>query len=127
APTAGSGGQQPGGGSISTGGGTTGSNAAADKTPPTVTLILVKQRLGRALRKGYLLFFRSNETGAGDGALFARSLISKRVKVASGHVTVTKAGKVRLVLKFTKKARRAFAKRRKVKLTLVLTVKDAAG
>jgi hypothetical protein len=52
---------------------------------------------------------------------------ANRKRVAHGTLKVTKTGKQKLVVKFTKKAKKAFKTRKKVTLTLVLTVKDAAG
>jgi hypothetical protein len=103
----------------------------ADKTPPTVKLALTRQKLLRALKKGYFAFFFDNELGNAVADLFATGTTARgaavRKRVAHGTLQVTKTGKQKLVVKFTKKAKRAFAKRKKVVLTLVLTVKDQAG
>ena len=48
-------------------------------------------------------------------------------RFAKGRLTIKKTGKNRFVLKFTKKAKKKFAKRKKVRLKLKLVVKDAAG
>jgi hypothetical protein len=103
-----------------------------DKTPPIVKLLVTRQKLLKALKKGYLCFFSDNELGTALAELDASGKDAKgaavtRTRVASGKLTITKTGKQKLVLKFTKKAKRAFAKRKKVTLQLVLTVKDAAG
>ena len=97
-----------------------------------VKLLLRKQKLLKALKKGYFAFFSDNETGTAAGDLFAsgktaKGTAAKRKRVAHGTVKVTKTGKQKLVLKFTKKAKKAFKKRKKVVLSLTLTVKDAAG
>lgn len=106
--------------------------ASADKTPPTVKLALTKQKLLKALKKGYLVFFTDNELGNAVADLFAsgkdaKGAATKRKRVGHGTLKVTKTGKQKLVVKFTKKAKRAFGKRKKVTLSLSLTVKDAAG
>jgi len=97
-----------------------------------VKLLLTKQKLRKALKKGYIAFFSDNETGSATADLFAsgstaKGTAAKRKRVAHGTLKVTKTGKQKLVLKFTKKAKKAFKKRNKVTLTLVLRVKDAAG
>lgn len=105
---------------------------AADRTAPVVRLALTRQRLLRALRKGYFAFFFDNELGTAVASLFAsgrdaRGTAAARRRVARGTLRVTRTGKQKLVLKFTRKAKRAFRTRRKVTLSLVLVVKDAAG
>jgi CSLREA domain-containing protein len=106
--------------------------AARDTRAPAVKLLLKKQKLRTALRKGYLAFFSDDELGTAVASLFAKGKDAKgtaarRKRVARGTLKITKTGKQKLVVKFTKKAKRAFKKRRKVTLSLVLTVKDAAG
>ena len=113
-------------------GGPTG-RAATDKTPPAVKLLLTRQKLLKALKNGYFAFFSDNERGNATADLFATgktakgTAAAKRKRVAHGTLKVTKTGKQKLVVKFTRKAKKAFKKRKKVTLTLVLTVKDAAG
>jgi hypothetical protein len=107
-------------------------SAAPDRTPPTVKLLLTKQKLLKALKKGYFAFFSDNEIGNATADLFAsgkdaKGTAARRKRVAHGTLKVTKTGKQKLVVKFTKKAKKAFKTRKKVTLTLVLTVKDAAG
>jgi hypothetical protein len=107
--------------------------AAHDTTPPAVKLLLTKQKLLKALKKGYFAFFSDNEIGSATAELDASgkdargTALRKPKRVAYGTLKVTKTGKQKLVLKFTKKAKRAFAKRKKVTLKLTLVVKDAAG
>jgi hypothetical protein len=48
-------------------------------------------------------------------------------RFATGKLKVTKTGKQKLVLKFTKKVKTAFRKREKMTMSLVLSVKDATG
>lgn len=105
---------------------------APDKTPPTVKLALTKQKLLKALKKGYFAFFFDNELGTGVADLFASGKDAKgtaaaRKRVGHGTLKVTKTGKQKLVVKFTRRAKKAFNKRKKVTLSLVLVVKDAAG
>jgi hypothetical protein len=103
--------------------------AGPDTTAPIVRLFLTRQRLRRALRRGYFARFSTNETGSAVLQLSANSrlLASRRVRVARGTLAVAHTGRNRIVAKFTRKARRRLAKRRAVRLRLVLTVKDAAG
>jgi CSLREA domain-containing protein len=119
-----------GGGGTGTGTGTGGNTQ--DRTPPTVRLLLTRQKLLRALKKGYICVFSTSELGSATAELFAvgktaRGAATRRKRAARGTLKITKTGRQRLVVKFTKKARKAFAKRKKVTLSLVLTVKDAAG
>jgi hypothetical protein len=106
---------------------------ATDKTRPVIKLLLRKQKLRIALKKGYFCFFTDNELGTAVADLFATgktakgTAAAKRKRVAHGALRVRKTGKQKLVVRFTKKAKTAFKKRRKVTLTLVLTAKDAAG
>jgi hypothetical protein len=101
----------------------------ADTTAPIVKLFLTRQRLRRALRRGYFARFSTNETGSAGLQLFASSRVfaSRRIRVARGTLPVAHTGRNRIVAKFTRKARRRLVKRRAVTLRLVLTVKDAAG
>jgi hypothetical protein len=91
---------------------------APDKTAPVVKLLLTKQKLRKALRKGYLCFFSDNELGNATASFG---------KFAKGRLKITRTGKQKLVLRFTKKAKKALRKKKRVRLKLVLTVKDAAG
>jgi CSLREA domain-containing protein len=95
---------------------------AADRTPPRVRLLLFKQKLRKAVRKGYRCRFRTNEPGRA-----AASLRLKKKRVARGARVIGKAGRTTVVVKFTKKLRRKLAKRRRLVLRLTLVVKDAAG
>lgn len=110
---------------------TPGGGATPDRTAPTVVLRLVRQRLLRALRRGYRARFTTNELGIAVVELFASGRTARgaatRKRVARGTLTITRTGTRTAVAKFTRRARRAFAKRRRVPLTLRLTVRDAAG
>jgi CSLREA domain-containing protein len=96
--------------------------AQLDDTAPTVRLILTRQKLRKALRHGYVCGFATTEPGSA-----AADLRLKSKRVAHGTLAITNAGRARLLLKFTKHARKALAAKRKLVLTLVLAVKDAAG
>jgi hypothetical protein len=66
-------------------------------------------------------------TASGSNARGLRTVIARTVKVASGSKRVTKAGKVKVTAKFTRKARSKLRRKKKVKVTAVLTFKDASG
>ena len=95
---------------------------AADTTAPAVRLRLRRQRLLRALRRGFAAAFTTNEAGSARGTLFLR-----RTRVAAGRLSMAAPGTFRLVAKFTRRAKRALGKRRRVRLRLVLVVADGAG
>ena len=104
----------------------------ADKTPPIVKLLLTKQKLLKALRTGYLGNFRTSEPGSAVLELFAEGkdaklAAGKRKRVARGSAQFASAGKKRAVGKFTKAAKNKFKQRKKLRLLLVLTVRDVAG
>jgi hypothetical protein len=105
------------------------STPTPDKTPPVVKLLLRKQRLRGALKKGYVAAFSTNEAGKARATLFARSsdLRAKSVQVASGKLTIAAPGKFKVRLKFTKKAKKALTRLHRVKLRLRLVVTDVAG
>jgi hypothetical protein len=114
------------------GGGGSPTQTPKDLTPPVVKFLLTKQKLLKALKKGYFCYFRVNELGRATANLFAsgktaKGTAAKRKRVARGTLKITKTGKQKLVLRFTKKAKKAFRNRKKVTLTLVATVEDAAG
>jgi hypothetical protein len=93
-----------------------------DTTAPVVKLLLGKQRLPKALKKGYAGAFNSNEAGVAKPTLFL-----KKMKVASGRLSASAPGKLRLAAKFARKAKKSLAKQRKVRLRLVLVMTDKAG
>jgi hypothetical protein len=138
-PTSGGGGgtptgQQPTGQQPPTGGGGGGgtTTAGVDSTKPIVSFVLRVQRLPKALKGGFAAGFRSNEAGSASVDVYAegndaKGTALKRKRVAHGTTTFATAGQKRVVAKFTKKAKRAFAKRRKLRLLVVLTVKDQAA
>lgn len=105
-----------------------------DTTPPVFTFTPRGQKLGTVLKKGYALTVTTNEPGAGAAQLTASGAAARGLKVTTAKTaTVAKgtkpfpaAGSQTLVLKFTKKARKRLARKRSIKLTLTVTVADAA-
>ena len=121
----------PSGGDNPTGddpGGNQGDQGAQDQTPtgdtaaPQIKLSARGGKLKAALGKGYTATVDCNEACAVDGRL-----LEKKTKVASGKAKLNGAGKAKLKLKFTSKAKKALKRKRSVKLTLQVVVKDAAG
>jgi hypothetical protein len=92
-------------------------------------------KLAPSLSRGYETSFTAPGAGratlvlsaSGGDARGLRTVVARTVRVASGSKRVTKAGKVKVTAKFTKKARSKLRRKRKVKLTAVLTFKDASG
>jgi CSLREA domain-containing protein len=99
-----------------------GNNGGGDKVKPAVVLRLVRQRLASALARGYAANFSSNETGTARIDLFVG-----RTRVARGTKKLTRIGPQKVVAKFTSKARRRYRRARKLKLTVQVSVTDAAG
>jgi CSLREA domain-containing protein len=129
-PPATGGGPPPGGGSTTPP--PAGSTTPPDTIKPVVSLLLKAQRLVKALKKGYRAGFSSNEAGSAVVELFAEGKDAKRAavkrkRIARGTLTFASAGRKTVVAKFTKKAKKAFARRGKLRVLLVLTVKDKAG
>jgi hypothetical protein len=134
--------QQPGGnqpGGANAGGANPGDGAGGgtllDTRKAVVKLVVrATQRLRKVLRNGYVVDFTTDEPGSALAQLYAlgkdAQSVAKKPKrklVASGRATLKKAGKNKVVAKFTSRARKAFAKRSKLTLLLVLTVKDQTG
>jgi hypothetical protein len=95
----------------------------ADVIAPAIAkLVLGKGKLAKLLSSGYSVSFTPNEGGAAT-----MELLSGKTVVASGRGTVRSGAKATLKAKFTKKARAALKRKKSVKLTLRITVKDAAG
>jgi hypothetical protein len=99
---------------------------------PKVTLSLGKlPDLARALSRGLPVTVRSNMAGRATAQLrasgpFARGVrvVESRTKVVGrGSKRLRRAGKVKVVVKFTRKAKRRYRSLRRVKLTLRVTVK----
>lgn len=104
-----------------------------DLTAPLATLTLVRQRLGRALRRGYVARVTTNEVGGALLELFTnvrkRRGVARivRLRIASGSLAIAAPGQYRIVAKFTRKAKKRFAKANRLVVTVRLTVSDAAG
>jgi hypothetical protein len=113
----------PGGSMDATGGGgdrdTTG---PADTRRPTVLLTARRGRVAGSLRRGLTVQVSCDEACSIQGRLLSRS-----TDVAGGVARLRQAGKTTLRLRFTKRARKALARRRTVKLVVHVTVTDAAG
>ena len=95
-----------------------------DTTPPTVVTAPAGRlpKLRTALRKGLTLRVTTNEPGGVQAVAAAR-----RSRVARGSVQLAVAGTSEVVLKFTKKARKNLRRRKKVPLTVTVTVADSAN
>jgi len=103
-----------------------------DATAPVATLVVKKQLLGAAFRKGYLARFTTNEPGKAVLELFTnvrKRPLAKivRMRVAFGSRTVAAPGRYKIVAKFTRKAKKRFAKANRLVVSVRLTVSDAAG
>jgi hypothetical protein len=106
-----------------------------DTLAPTVRLAIPRQRLGKVLKKGYAVGLITDEAGAGSATLVAsgrdaaglKVTAAKKVTVAKGSKRFRAAGKQKLVLKFTRKARKKLARKRSLKLTLTVKVVDGAN
>jgi hypothetical protein len=86
-------------------------------------LSFAKRRLARVLRKGLATSGSTTEAGR-----LRLDVLYRGKKVAtSGNRAVSGPGAVKLVARFTKKAKRKLARLRSAKLTLRLTATDAAG
>jgi hypothetical protein len=118
--------QTPGGGN---------STVAPDALRPTLRLTPRRQKLLAVVKKGYALDFTTSEGGtavvevfaAGKDATGLKLVAARTVRVARGSKRVASAGKARVVVKLTRKARARFRGRKSVKLVVRLTVTDAAG
>jgi hypothetical protein len=64
---------------------------------------------------------------SGSNAKGLRIVMAKTATVAAGSLRVDKAGRYKVVAKFSKKAKARLARLRSVKLTAALTFVDAAG
>jgi hypothetical protein len=95
----------------------------ADVVPPAIAkAALGKGRLATLLSKGYAVSFITNEGGTATV-----QLLSGKTVVANGKGSVKAGARATIKAKFTKKARASLKRKRSVKLTLKIVVKDAAG
>jgi hypothetical protein len=102
-----------------------GTQIGADTTKPVATITVAKQRLGRVLKAGIVGSAASTE----GGKLRLDVLMGrKKLLVATSKSRALGGpGSMKLTAKFTRKAKRALARLRSVKLTLRLTATDTAG
>lgn len=82
-----------------------------------------KLKLRKVLSKGLPVTLECDEACS----VSATSMVKGAGTVAKGKKALSAAGKGKLVLKFTKKARKNLARKRSVKLTVRMTAVDAAG
>ena len=95
-----------------------------DETAPGFTAGASKKlKLRKVLRKGMPITINVDEAASFKAVATVRGA----GKVATGSTAVARAGKVKLVLKFTKKARKKLAAKRRVKLNIRITAVDGAG
>ena len=90
---------------------------AADVTKPRITVRIPKQTLRRIIKKGFACTFSTDEAGAATARLG---------KFGAVRFTVKTAGKQRCVIKLSKKTKRKLAKLKTLKVTVTVTVTDAA-
>jgi hypothetical protein len=119
------------------GGGTQPGGTEPDTTKPVATITFAKQRLARVLRVGFVGSAVSTEGGTLRLDVLLAPKLARKLKLAgpSAALVVAKSatrtlggpGSAKLTAKFTKKAKKALARLRTVKLTLRLTATDAAG
>jgi hypothetical protein len=111
----------PGGGTTPPGGGTP--PPGGDTTPPSGSASLPKQKLGKVVKSGKLV---ANVTTSEAASVSAQAMLGAKT-VAKGSANAAAAGKVKVTLKLSRKARKKLAKLRKVKLTLRMELIDSAG
>ena len=104
-------------------GGGTPSADAPDLTAPVAVLTLARGRLARALRRGLGATGSSTEAGV----LRLDVLYRGKSVASSGNRSISAPGSMKLVAKFNRRAKRALGRLRSAKLTVRLTVTDAAG
>jgi len=127
------GGGTPGGGTP--GGGTPGGGTPPDTTAPTATIApLPKQKLGTVLKKGLGLTIGCNEPCVVTVKLGLAKALAKKLGIASADVTIgsakktlAAAGKAKVYVKLTAKARKKLGRAKSVKVKLALTAADTAG
>jgi CSLREA domain-containing protein len=105
---------------------------ALDVTAPVAGLVVRRQRLGAAFRKGYVAHLTTNEVGKGVLELFTnvrKRPLAKivRMRVAAGSRTLAAPGQYKIVAKFTRKAKKRFVRAQRLVVSVRLTVSDAAG
>ena len=111
----------PGGGS-GTGGG--GASSRADKRAPRLRLAARRGRLSVSLVRGYTLKVTCDEACSITGSA---TRAGRRSTIARGRARLTRAGKAKLKLRFTRRASRTLRHRARAKVTIRVTVTDTAG
>jgi hypothetical protein len=110
--------------------------APADTTPPTLSLKLGRDRLSKVLDRGLRLSITCSEAcnvraSGRISAQTARRLNLSRSRkpfvVGRSRAAVPAGGPTTLRLRLSRNATRALKKRRAIRLTVVVTVLDAAG
>ncbi len=106
----------------------------ADRTPPTVRLSRISRSLRRALRGGIAVRLRCSEACAMGAAGTIQRSTSRRYRIRGSRRNLSKAnraviqaGSRRLVLKFSRTARRRLRKARVARVTLRFQVTDPSG
>jgi hypothetical protein len=114
------------GGAGSGGGGTTdaGTGQQRDARAPRARLAARKGRLSLALRKGYSVVVFCDEACAVQGQA---AQTHRRGTLARGNGRIAAPGKSKVRLRFTSAARKELRGKASAKLTIRITVTDAAG
>jgi hypothetical protein len=106
---------------------------APDKTPPVVALAIAKTKLKALLAKGLPVTVSCSEACkfvlslVVDAKTAKKLHLSRVVTVGRANGTLTTAGKKKVVVKLTKKAKKKIAKAKKVVITVKTTATDTAG
>jgi hypothetical protein len=105
-------------------------------TAPSVSLRVPRQKLGPVVARGLVLLVTSDTPGAAQVRLVVAGRTARRLGLSRGRqVTIGRASKAiatagtpeRMVVKLTARARRALARRRKLTMTIKLSVSDLAN
>jgi Ca2+-binding RTX toxin-like protein len=105
------------------GGGDDGREGRDSTAPALIASTPNRMKLKKVLSKGLPVTFTCDEACSVSGTASAKGTAG----AARGRKSIAAPGKAKLVLKFTKKARKKLARKRSVKLTVRLNVADAAG
>jgi hypothetical protein len=97
--------------------------ATPDTTKPVAVLSFAKQPLARALKRG----LGGSASTTEPGTLVLDVLYRGKKVATSGKRSLAGPGALKLVAKFTRKGKRTLGRMRKVRVTLMLTARDAAG
>jgi hypothetical protein len=101
--------------------------ATVDATAPTVRILIAKRalKIKIVLRKGLRFKVRCNEPCSSSAQLVLAKKLAKKLHLPV--IVATGRGTTSFRLNLTRAAKRAFARLRKVKVTLRLTTSDKAG